>query len=177
MEWFKKKKISDERIINIQNKIFKEIYYLILVICSVSILLKIYYFNFDINHILTELVILILGGLYYTFRTVQLGIFSDEVEIHDRTSKWTMTKKNIMFILALVIILAIITGLNSAINYREGTSQSIYYFILVFFVTILINVPVFMLVFVVGHEIARSRSKKVIEKQLEELDGDDNEKY
>jgi hypothetical protein len=177
MGWFKKRKVNDERIINMQNKIFKELYYVILGICAVSIIVKQAYFGLGFKDFLTETVILIIPGLYYTFRTVQLGIFSDEVEIHDRTSKISMTKKNVIYSLVGGVAIAIFMGLNSAIRYGDGGWQTVYTFLLVFAVTFLFYIPVLVIVFVFGHEIAKSKSDKVIEKQLEELDGDDNEKY
>jgi hypothetical protein len=36
---------------------------------------------------LTELIVILAGSIYFGVRSVMLGIYSDEVEVHDQTSK------------------------------------------------------------------------------------------
>ncbi|WP_253300681.1 DUF6773 family protein [Paenibacillus lautus] len=40
MNWFKKSTAEDERIVNLKNKLYKEVYTLIMIICSISVIIK-----------------------------------------------------------------------------------------------------------------------------------------
>src|SRR5690625_5552693 len=85
-------------------------------------------------NIVTELVILIVSGVYYIYRSVKLGVVSAEIEMHDAKSKWPQRKKNLFYSILFGIVFAFSFGLNSAIQYGEGVGQSIWYFIMVTFV-------------------------------------------
>ena len=66
-----------------------------------------------------ELVILIVGGVYFLARSIFLGVFWDELEIHDRTSKTPMSKQTIFRSVGLALLIAIIMGINSAVSYAD----------------------------------------------------------
>ena len=152
MDVFKRtKKNTDERIENIRNKIFKEMYYVVMTICLISIFFKMYKFGIGesalMEEAILELVILIVGGVYFLARSIFLGVFWDEVEIHDRTSKTPMSKKTIFRSVGLAFLIAIIMGINSAVSYADSTSQGFWYFIQVLFVSLMIYLPILLILF------------------------------
>lgn len=148
MDLFKRtKKIKDERVEHVRNKIYKEMYHVILAICLVSALFKLYKYGAGSGELYLEFVIIVAGGLYYLARSIFLGVLWDEVEMHDRTSKTPMSRKTIFGTVALALIIAIIFGVNSAVSYADSSSQGLWYFILVSFVSVLIYLPILLLFF------------------------------
>ncbi len=152
MDVFKRtKKNTDERIENIRNKIFKEMYYVVMTICLISVFFKMYKFGIGesalMEEAILELVILIVGGVYFLARSIFLGVFWDEVEIHDRTSKTPMSKKTIRRSVGLAFLIAIIMGVNSAVSYADSTTQGFWYFIQVLFVSLMIYLPILLILF------------------------------
>ncbi|CAH0292391.1 MULTISPECIES: DUF6773 family protein [Bacillaceae] len=148
MNLFKRtKKITDERVENVRNKIYKEMYYVILAICLVSGLFKLYKYGAGSGELYLEFAILVVGGLYYLARSIFLGVFWDEVEMHDRTSKTPMSRKTILGTVALALIIAIFMGVNSAVSYADSSSQGVWYFVLVSFVSVMIYLPILLLFF------------------------------
>ncbi|WP_144528263.1 DUF6773 family protein [Peribacillus simplex] len=148
MDLFRRtKKITDERVEHVRNKIYKEMYHVILAICLVSVLFKLYKYGAGSGELYLEFVIIVAGGLYYLARSIFLGVFWDEVEIHDRTSKTPMSRKTIFGSVALALIIAIFMGVNSAVNYADGSSQGVWYFVLVSFVSVMIYLPILLLFF------------------------------
>ncbi|MEW5553393.1 DUF6773 family protein [Peribacillus frigoritolerans] len=141
------KKITDERVENVRNKIYKEMYYVILAICLVSALFKLYKYGAGSGELYLEFAILVGGGLYYLARSIFLGVLWDEVEMHDRTSKTPMSKKTVLGTIALALIIAIFMGVNSAVSYADGSSQGVWYFVLVSFVSVMIYLPILLLFF------------------------------
>lgn len=178
MSFFKNKAFKDERITNTKNKIYAEIYILIVGISFISIILKYYMYNLGPASIATELTILIASGIYYLYRSANLGITSAEIEMHDRKSKWSRQKKNLVSSIALGIGIALFFGINSAVRYAEGVNQSITYFLLTTFVSLLIYLPFFLVILVVGNESLKKQSDKAINKMLDDDEyGDNDEKY
>ncbi|MFE4130565.1 DUF6773 family protein [Peribacillus sp. YIM B13482] len=148
MDLFKRtKKIKDERVEHVRNKIYKEMYHVILAICLVSALFKLYKYGAGSGELYLEFVIIVAGGLYYLARSIFLGVLWDEVEMHDRTSKTPMSRKTIFGTVALALIIAIILGVNSAVSYADSSSQGLWYFVLVSFVSVLIYLPILLLFF------------------------------
>ncbi|MDF9759823.1 hypothetical protein OKW24_001596 [Peribacillus simplex] len=148
MDLFKRtKKIKDERVEHVRNKIYKEMYHVILAICLVSALFKLYKYGAGSGELYLEFVIIIAGGLYYLARSIFLGVLWDEVEMHDRTSKTPMSRKTIFGTVALALIIATILGVNSAVSYADSSSQGLWYFILVSFVSVMIYLPILLLFF------------------------------
>lgn len=121
-------------------------YYVILVICLASALFKLYKYGAGSGSYIWNSRSL-LEGLYYLARSIFLGVFWDEVEMHDRTSKTPMSKKTVLGAVALALIIAIFMGVNSAVSYADGSSQGVWYFILVSFVSVMIYLPILLLFF------------------------------
>ncbi|WP_077329564.1 DUF6773 family protein [Virgibacillus siamensis] len=172
MGFFRKNKMKDERVINQQNKIYREVYTLIIIICVISVALKFYLYGFQSGSVYTEMAILFVSSVYYAFRSASLGIYSDEVEMHDRTSKLPMQKKNVITGLLFGIAMALIFGTRSAVLYGEDTGNSIYTFFMVFIVSLIIYIPFFVLVTLIGHTYMKNKSDKAVKKQLDDMDED-----
>lgn len=134
MNWFTgKKRIEDERIVQLQNVIYREMYGIVATLCILSIAVKFYMYGIDAKQVAIELIILFAQGFYYAGRAMSLGIISDEIEIHDRASSVPMSKKNVMIGLGTGSVLALIFGIRSAVTYGETISTQLWYFVLVFF--------------------------------------------
>lgn len=178
MNLFKRTKLADERIINLKNKIYAEIYVLVTVICAVSSIVKYFIYDMEIEGIVTELAILIISGFYYLYRSITLGIASAEIELHDAKSKWPQRKKNFVFSVSLGVIIALIFGVNSAVRYADGIGQSIWYFFLVTFVSLMIYLPFFIITIVIGNDAIQKKSNDVVNKMfIAEESGENNEEY
>jgi len=148
MNFFKRpKKRVDERIENVRNQIYKEIYMIISVLCLGSFFLKVFLFDVGAKGVVLELLIIIVSGVYYLARSIFLGVYWDEVELHDRNSKVPMSNKTIFTSVGLSLLIAVIMGINSAVNYADSTSQGLWYFIMVLLVSIAIYLPIFLLLF------------------------------
>ncbi|MFX3632854.1 MAG: DUF6773 family protein [Candidatus Pristimantibacillus sp.] len=169
MKWWPfKNKIVDERIVNTRNKIYKETYVIVSLLCSVSVIVKYIYYGQNINMIATELVILLASSLYFGIRSVMLGLYSDEVEVHDRKSKIPFSTKNMIWGLALGIVIALFFGIRSSIVYADNDMQSVKYFIVVFFVSMIIYIPFLLIVLTSTHYFANQISKKAADDDLVE---------
>lgn len=175
---FGKSKHVDERVKNQQNKIYREINYIVLLVCSISILIKSITMGASLQNVLTELLILIIISVYYSVRVAYLGIFTDEVEIHDSTSKIKLSTKYIISGVSIGMVVAIIMGVNSAFNYAESTPQAIYFFFMVFFVSLFMYSSFIGGILILFYGLAKKKSDRVIQRMLEDEDsGDKCEKH
>ena len=163
MFWDRRKPV-DERIVNTENKIYKEVYILTIGICILSIALKYYFYGITISSVVTELSIIIIPSIFFTIRMVWLGLYSDEVELHDRNSKTSMNVKSVVIALAFGIFMALYFGIRSAILYAHTDLQRVLYFISVFIVSFMMYIPLFLVIVVLPMLIANKASKKVNSK-------------
>jgi len=148
MNFFKlSKKRIDERIENVRNKIYKEIFRIISAICLGSLFLKIFILDMGTEAAVLEFLILFVSGVYFLARSIFLGVYWDEVELHDRNSKIPMSNKTIFTSVGLSLLIAIFMGINSAVSYADSTSQGLWYFVLVLLVSIMIYLPILFLLF------------------------------
>jgi len=161
-------KVLDERIVNMQNKIYREIYMGIMALCMLSIGWKFYLNGSDPGNVITELVIMVGQGIYYIIRSTSMGLLSSEVEMHNKNSRLSFTKKNIILPAMVGLGLAAFFATNSAINYADTREESIYYFVLVFFVTLLFYIPFFLIIFGGPFLAAKKISDKIESKELED---------
>ena len=162
-----KKKTVDERIENTKNKIYKEVYIVIMVICVISIGVKYYLYGTTAKQLITELLVMFLSALYYGIRSVWLGIYIDEIEVHDRTSKLPLRTKNIIIGLVGGVAMAIFFGIRSSIVYGNSSNR-LWYFITVFIVSIMMYCPFLVAITVIGDSAARKASKKITQKHEDE---------
>ena len=171
---FKRKAITDERIVNAQNKIYRELYSIIMVICIISIVVKSAVGTRE--HTFVEIAILSTGVVYYLIRAARMGIYSEEAELKSKNSKWNADKQSLLYSgglgIFIGIVLGVILGLNSALNYADDTAQAVTYFFLVFAVTIMMYAPFLFFVVFVPHMLAKKKSEQVNRRMLEELEED-----
>ena len=138
----------------------KKSIWIISVLCLGSFFLKVFLFDVGAKGVVLELLIIIVSGVYYLARSIFLGVYWDEVELHDRNSKVPMSNKTIFTSVGLSLLIAIFMGINSAVNYADSTSQGLWYFVLVLFVSIMIYLPIFLLLFGGIYIVARKISMK-----------------
>ena len=168
-----KRKIVDERVQNIQNKIYREIYYIVSIFCVISLLSKRFIYGQGTEHVATEIIILIVCGVYYTIRAMYSGVLSEEVEIHDANSKVRFSTKTAFIGIACGVVIALSMGLNSAINYADSNAQAIEYFFMVFLISLIIYAPFLAIFLYITHQSAVKKSKQINDKMLE----DDEDKW
>lgn len=163
-----KRKIVDERVQNLQNKIFREIYYIVSIICLISLITKMIIYGRGVEHVATELIILFVCGIYYSYRAMYTGVLSEEVEIHDANSKFRSSTKTVFIGILIGVLIALAMGLNSGINYADSNAQAIEYFFMVFLISLLIYAPFLAIFLFIGHQSAVKKSKKVNDKMLKD---------
>lgn len=161
-------KVLDERIVNMQNKIYREICMGIMAVCFLSIGWKYYFNGSDPGNFTTELVIIIGQGIYYIIRSTSMGLLSSEVEMHNKNSKFSYKRKNIILPGLIGFGISAFSATNSAINFADSRAESIYYFILVFFVTLLFYILLFLIFFGGPFLAAKKISDKIESKELED---------
>lgn len=161
VNWFKKSTVEDERIVNLKNKLYKEVYTLIMIICSISVIIK----SFALprtESVWLEMLIMLGGSIYFGIRSVAMGIYSDEVEVHDQRSKVSFSKRTAIWGLVIGIALALFFGIRSAILFGNNSSATeIKYFFIVFFVSLIIYIPLFVGVNLMIHYGANKVSQKM----------------
>lgn len=140
---------------------------LALAICFISILVKLFMYGMNIKLVATELLIIIITSLYSVIRTVYLGIYSDEVEMHDSTNKMSICTNITLTGVIAGICLAIFFGLKSAILYGTSIRIKIWYFVISFIASIMMYIPFFVLIVVLQHSAYNKISKKQSSKKIE----------
>jgi len=116
----------------------------------------------------TEVLIVLISSLHYGSRSIFLGLYSDEVEVHDQRSKLSMSAKNVIWGLGIGLALALIFGIRSAVIYGIGGLQSVWTFFIVFLVCLMIYIPLLVVGLLSTHYFANQASKKAAEKDLDD---------
>ncbi|WP_347551317.1 DUF6773 family protein [Pseudalkalibacillus hwajinpoensis] len=168
-----KKKHKDERVTNLQNMIYRELYVLIVIICALSVVYKQFLVEGPAQHLWTEIIILIVSSGYYLVRSSMLGIFSDEVEMHDRSSKISFNMRNFLISLLVGVGLALTLAIVNSQKYAEGPQETTYFFFVILFGCLMIYIPVLFGIMVLPYAIAKYKSDKVNERELEEMNDED----
>lgn len=163
-----KQKIVDERVQNMQNKIYREIYYIVSIFCLISLIGKTVIYGGGFEHIATELIILLVCGIYYSIRGMYSGVLSEEVEIHDANSKYRFSTKTIVIGILCGVVIALAMALNSAINYADSNAQALEYFFIVFLVSLGIYAPFLAVFLFIAQQSAVKKSKQINDKMLED---------
>ena len=161
---FNREKVSDERVENLKNKIYKEAFWIAIILNGTSILVKFYLYGINTEPVTTEFFIIVILLLYSAVRTVSLGIYSDEVELHDRRSRIPMGTKNVLSGFGSGFVIAIFFGIRSSVLYGSGGNR-LWYFILVFITSILIYCPFFIATMMVLHKTAQKVSERISQRQ------------
>ncbi len=159
MKLFGKQKIVDERIENTQNKIYREAFILAILICVLSVIVKFYLYGVNYQLVIVEFLVITIPTFYSFIRTVWLGIYSDEIEIHDRISKIPISEKNILIGLGIGIAIALFFGIRSSVLYGNDTNR-LWYFAIVFFASLMIYCPLLAAAMFAMDSIAKKISKR-----------------
>ncbi|MCA0172939.1 DUF6773 family protein [Bacillus sp. RAR_GA_16] len=167
-----RKRQHDERVTNLQNKIYREMYILIVVICALSVVYKQFLVEGGTQHLWTEIIILFVSSVFYIVRSAMLGIFSNEVEMRE-SSKLSFNRRNFMVSLFLGVGFSLLLAIRNSLKYGEGTQETIYFFLSILFGCLMIYIPVLFAIMVLPLAIAKRKSDQVNEQELEEMDDED----
>lgn len=160
--------LKDERLVNTRNRLYKEAYNIAVVLCAISIVWKFILYGTHFDRVYTELAVLVIPSLYYTFRYVRLGLYRDEVEHHDRTHKQSWSVKNIIIALLAGVIMAVVFGVHSAVAYGNGVRQQLWYFFIVFVACLMFYCPFMAVIFTLTDVGARKASPKPIDEDQDD---------
>ncbi|KMM37992.1 DUF6773 family protein [Guptibacillus hwajinpoensis] len=175
MKLFSKRKVLDERLSGLQNGIFRELYSIVVGLCGLSIFYEQFFGEVGLANIWLELVIIIGGGAYYMIRSSMLGIFTDEVEMHDRSSKWKMSTKNIVISVLVGLGISLTFATINSQRFGETRGETIEFFFTIFFTCIMIYIPFLFAILVLPYAFAKYRSDKVNKQELEDIDDEDEQ--
>ncbi|UOQ84977.1 DUF6773 family protein [Gracilibacillus salinarum] len=166
--FFKKSSFQDERVINEQNKIYRELFMVIYLVCLVSAIYKSFEYGISMEYVATEMIIFLVAGAYYAIRVVQKGLFTSEVELHDQKHKWSFQAKTVISGIVFGLLIALIFGVNSSVQYADSRMEEISFFFITFAGSLMIYLPFLVIGLFVSYQIAKTRSDKAVDKQLEE---------
>ena len=107
------KKIKDERIVQLNNKIQSETFTLIIVLLALSILVKAYMLDMGVREYLTELIVMIVSIIYLSIRGAIVGYSSMD-------NLYFGKKFKLIAILLLTSIITILNGVRNYTMYREN---------------------------------------------------------
>lgn len=144
---------ADERMLRQRDRIGREALWLVLGLCAVSVAVRIYWMGAGPAQVLTELLVLAAAGIWTGVRSVMSGLYSDEEELKDRSSRFSGPVRNLFWGLGAGIALSLYFGIRSALLYGQGGNESSY-FLLVFSAAFLIYVPVLIVLLVGGNRLA-----------------------
>lgn len=153
------KKIKDERVIQLNNKIQSETYFIVLFLLVVSIFIKAYVMEMSLTQYVAEIGIIILSIVYIVIRSVFIGYnFMD-------TSK----KGKVMTASVILVLSFIISGANGIKNYSlyHDKYKGIFdgHFIAVLLVTFLSAVVSLFVIFTILSWL-NNKGQQKIEKEL-----------
>ncbi|GIN13681.1 MULTISPECIES: DUF6773 family protein [Shouchella] len=163
-----KKNFYDERIEQEKNKIYREIYYLVIGLCVLSVIVKFFMFEWGTAPIYTELLILVGIPIYYVVRSAKTGIFSEEIEVHDGESKWSFDGKMAGAAIIGGVAISIVMAINSVVQFAQGPGEAWYYFILVFITSMMIYTGIIGGIVLLSYLYLKNKSQKVAESTKDE---------
>ena len=159
------KKVKDERIIQVQNKILGEAYFVTVLLLFISILVKAYVMKCDYTNYITELIIIILSAIYIAVRSMMCGN-----NLMD-TSKRNKTLCVLGAFGASIVITAI-NGVRNYTNYGERYSGLLDWHFLatlaVTFISSFILISIGILFVYMCHNKGQKRIEKKLNDDIEE---------
>ncbi|WP_226658871.1 DUF6773 family protein [Guptibacillus hwajinpoensis] len=168
-----KRRQNDERVTNLQNMIYREMYMLIVGICAMSILYKQFFVEGGTRHLWTEVIILVASSVFYVGRSAMLGIFSDEVEMSEQSSKLSFNTRNFVISLIVGVGISLFFAIVNSQKYADSTEEAFTFFFVILFGSLMIYIPVLFAIMVLPYAIAKRKSDQVNERELEEMDDED----
>lgn len=161
----KNKKVKDERIIQVQNKILGEAYFVTVLLLFISILVKAYVMKCDYTNYITELIIIILSAIYIAVRSMMCGN-----NLMD-TSKRNKTLCVLGAFGASIVITAI-NGVRNYTNYGEHYSGLLDWHFLatlaVTFISSFVLISIGILFVYLCHQKGQQRIEKKLNDDIEE---------
>lgn len=159
------KKVKDERIIQVQNKILGEAYFVTVLLLFISILVKAYVMKCDYTNYITELIIIILSAIYIAVRSMMCGN-----NLMD-TSKRNKTLCVLGAFGASIVITAI-NGVRNYTNYGEHYSGLLDWHFLatlaVTFISSFVLISIGILFVYLCHQKGEQRIEKKLNDDIEE---------
>ena len=159
------KKVKDERIIQVQNKILGEAYFVTVLLLFISILVKAYVMKCDYTNYITELIIIILSAIYIAVRSMMCGN-----NLMD-TSKRNKTLCVLGAFGASIVITAI-NGVRNYTNYGEHYSGLLDWHFLaalaVTFISSFVLISIGILFVYLCHQKGQQRIEKKLNDDIEE---------
>ena len=160
------KKVKDERIIQVQNKILGEAYFVTVLLLFISILGKAYVMKCDYTNYITELIIIILSAIYIAVRSMMCGN-----NLMD-TSKRNKTLCVLGAFGASIVITAI-NGVRNYTNYGEHYSGLLDWHFLatlaVTFISSFVLISIGILFVYLCHQKGQQRIEKKLNDDIEEV--------
>ncbi len=161
------RKMKDERIVGLTNKILGETYFIVMLLLIVSILIKSYIMKMPFTHCITELGVIILSTIYIVIRSMLTG-----------NTLLNTSKRNriltILAILGLSLAVAIYNGAKNYFTYGDQYSGVLdFHFLAVLAVTFLSSAAFISLAYLFLY-LCHIRGNRKMEKEILS-DDDDNE--
>ena len=161
------KKIKDERIVQLTNKILGETYFVVMLLLIVSIIIKSYIMNMPFTHCITELSVMIVSTIYIVIRSMLTG-----------NTLLNTSKRNkiltILAILGLSLAVAIHNGVRNYTTYGDQYNGIFdFHFLAVLVVTFLSSAALISAIYLFYY-LCHIRGNQKIEQEILS-DDDDNE--
>ena len=159
-------KIKDERVVQLNNKIHSEAYFVVLFLCAASFFMKCYGMNLPFSQYAAELCIILLSTVYIMVRSMLLG--SSFMDSTKRGKKLTVA-----VVLAVSLAIAIVGGIRNYSQYgARYTGISDGHFIAVCTVMFLSSVVFISVVFALLHWFNKAGERRLEKKLREEEEQD-----
>lgn len=168
---FGKRRLKDERLENLENKVSKEMVYLVYAVLVGSLIYKHFRFGFGPEGASAwlELTLILTLSVYSTIRYKALGLFVAKAEEYNAGHKMKYSVSQMIIGGLFGLVFALSFGINSAVNYADTTAQSVYYFFLVFGVSAFIYMVPFALLMGIVPWLSERKSEKLrLDDDLEE---------
>lgn len=160
------KKIKDERIVQMTNKILSEAYFVLVLLLIISIIIKTYIMDEPFTQYITELSVIIVSTIYIAIRSMFTG--NNLLNTSKRNKIFT-----VMAILGLSLAVTICNGIKNYSTYGEQYSGLFdLHFLAALVVTFVSSAALVSVAFLFIY-LCHKRGQKKIEKEI--LSDDDNE--
>lgn len=158
--FLQKSKTLDERIAHTKNKIYKEAYGLTMLLCIVFAVINYQIYRYNMI-LFSMIIIIVIPSLYIYIKSIIIGLYSDEVEVHDRNSKTQISLKKMISGIIIGLFMGLFFGIRSSLLYAHNTKQHIVFFIIVFLISTAIYIPFFLAFIMLPHFTGQFLSKKI----------------
>lgn len=162
----KNKKVKDERIIQVQNKILGEAYFVMVFLLFISVLVKAYVMKSDYTNYIAELVIIVLSVIYIAVRSMVSGNNLMETSKRNKTLY-------VLGTLGASTIITVINGVKNYTNYGEHYSGLFDWHFLAALVITFISSLALISVGLLFVYLCHKKGQQRIEKKLNDDTGED----